>query len=51
MFNSILSDVLKELKLMKHEDQIIMIPQDVYKRQAYGEIDYDEDCPHTWMKK
>lgn len=25
MFNSILSDVLKELKLMKHEDQIIMI--------------------------
>ena len=18
---------------------------------AYGEIDYDEDCPHTWMKK
>ena len=26
MFNSILSDVLKELKLMKHEDQIIMIP-------------------------
>ena len=17
----------------------------------YGEIDYDEDCPHTWMKK
>ena len=26
MFNSILSDVLKELKLMKYEDQIIMIP-------------------------
>ena len=19
--------------------------------KAYGEIDYDEDCPHTWMKK
>ena len=18
---------------------------------AYGEIDYDEDCPHVWMKK
>ena len=19
--------------------------------KAYGEIDYDEYCPHTWMKK